>query len=1503
MKTMNFINKPSKKVSKMKKIIIILVTILITVNCFTQEQNTVCSGTLTGVTPTHIEYENVSFGDTIPYDDVFYKFTPNEDLTISITLNYTDGIEKNILLYRDPNSPVELTSSFSSNGTSKTITYHCIAGIHYFIRVVVFDLLGGDFTLSLKDVSPFTINANASNGTVSGGGTFVKNSECVVSAIPAPCYHFVNWSENGSVVSDDIEYSFDVSSNRNLVANFEMNKYEIQSFAYNGNITPSKNVTCGSSAKFDFFPNDCYEFYKLFIDGEETSAENNSAYTFVDIQENSVICPVFKKKQHTIISSNSMYGYIWPSGTKSYICGDTVTYCFYPQTLPNQECELDYIVIDEVDTIYATNPAITNNCYTFKYINQPHKIRAVFKLVTFTILAFADEHSTITPISIEVPKNENYNFLIEVDDCYEIDRVLIDGTYNESATVQVKYTGVYSFINVTEDHTIEIFTKQKEFIITALAENGTITPTPTQIVTCGDYQTFTFDPIDDCYEFDGLFVDGLPVVAVNYPEYTFTNVKANHTILAKFKQKQYPIASSSSLYGYITPSGTTSVPCGENQTYCFVSQTWPNPESVLDYIVVDGNTYYADANEIINNCYTFSNVKEPHQIFAAFKRVTFTISATADSHSSITPNGTIEVIKGENYDFLITVTNDCYEIDSVFIDGAYDHSATIQMRFNNGGTYTFHNVTANHSIKIATKQKEFTLSASSVNGTITETQTLICGNTATFTFYPTDDCYIFDGLFVDGVPVVAVGDTAYTFFNVKANHTILAKFKQVLYAIISSSSLYGSITPLGTIDAFCGFDQMFCFVPQTPPNQESVLDYIVVDEDTIPAADIINSCYTFEDVTEPHTIHAVFKRVTFTILATADEHSTITPNGYIEVVKGENYNFVIGVTDNCYEIDSVFIDGAYDHSVTIQMRFNNGGVFTFPNVTANHSIKISTKQKEFILSSSSVNGSITETQTVICGNTVIFTFYPTDDCYIFDGLFIDGASAVAVGDTAYTFTNVIENHTILAKFKQKQFAITSSCSLYGAISPPPGTIDVLCGFDQTYCFVPQTPPNQESVLEYIVVDGDTIAAADLINNCYTFEDVTEPHQIHAVFKRVTFTILATADEHSTITPNGYIEVVKGESYNFMVEVINDCYEIDSVFIDGAYNYNATIQMKYNHGGVYTFPNVTVNHSIKISTKQKEFILSSSSVNGSITETQTVICGNNQTFTFFPVDDCYEFDGLFVDDVSVVAVGDTAYTFTNVIKNHTIIAKFKQKQYAITSSSSLYGNITPLGTINVFCGEDQAFSFVPQTQESKLDYIVVDGDTIYAEDITNNSYTFENVTEPHQIYAAFKRLTFTIAATTDGHSTITPAGNIEVIKGESCNLAIEVTDDRYEIDSVFIDDNYDQNATILVKYNGVFTFQYVTADHSIRISTKSKLSIENIEPSAIKVYPNPVDDILVIESTDLKIGDRIDIFDMSGKLVLSLNINETNKVSINVGGLSQGTYIFKLGNIHGKFVKK
>jgi len=78
-----------------------------------------------------------------------------------------------------------------------------------------------DFTIIPNQIFSVNVAANDSSyGTVGGGNSFNYNASCTVTATPADGYMFTGWTQNGSVVSTNPEYTFNVTSDMNLVANF-----------------------------------------------------------------------------------------------------------------------------------------------------------------------------------------------------------------------------------------------------------------------------------------------------------------------------------------------------------------------------------------------------------------------------------------------------------------------------------------------------------------------------------------------------------------------------------------------------------------------------------------------------------------------------------------------------------------------------------------------------------------------------------------------------------------------------------------------------------------------------------------------------------------------------------------------------------------------------------------------------------------------------------------------------------------------------------------------------------------------------------------------------------------------------------------------------------------------------------------------------------------------------------------------------------------------------------
>src|SRR5207342_340945 len=156
-----------------------------------------------------------------------------------------------------------------------------------------------------------------------------------------------------------------------------------------------------------------------------------------------------------------------------------------------------------------------------------------------------------------------------------------------------------------------------------------------------------------------------------------TNVTAAHTISVTFTN-QYTITASAGANGTITPSGAVSVTIHANQLFTITPNTGYH---VLD-VLVDGASVGAVTT------YTFSNVTAAHTIAASFAIDTRTITASAGANGTIAPNGAVVVNYGSNQTFTITPSTG-YHVNTVLVDGGSVGAVT---------TYTFTNVTANHTI-------------------------------------------------------------------------------------------------------------------------------------------------------------------------------------------------------------------------------------------------------------------------------------------------------------------------------------------------------------------------------------------------------------------------------------------------------------------------------------------------------------------------------------------------------------------------------------------------------------------------------------------------------------------------------------------------------------------------------------------------------------------------------------------------------------------------------------
>lgn len=133
----------------------------------------------------------------------------------------------------------------------------------------------------------YTITATANpaeGGTVAGAGTFDQDAICTLVATANEGYDFVNWTENGSQVSTEANYTFTVHGNRTLVANFVSNlpnNYTITataSPAEGGSVTGSGTYAAGQNCTLTATANSGYVFGSWMENGEAVST--NATYSF-----------------------------------------------------------------------------------------------------------------------------------------------------------------------------------------------------------------------------------------------------------------------------------------------------------------------------------------------------------------------------------------------------------------------------------------------------------------------------------------------------------------------------------------------------------------------------------------------------------------------------------------------------------------------------------------------------------------------------------------------------------------------------------------------------------------------------------------------------------------------------------------------------------------------------------------------------------------------------------------------------------------------------------------------------------------------------------------------------------------------------------------------------------------------------------------------------------------------------------------------------------------------
>src|SRR3990172_4419795 len=172
-----------------------------------------------------------------------------------------------------------------------------------------------------------------------------------------------------------------------------------------------------------------------------------------------------------------------------------------------------------------------------------------------------------------------------------------------------------------------------------------------------------------------------------------------------------------------------------------------------------------------------------------------------------------------------------YQVADVLVDGVSVGAVY---------SYTFNNVTADHTISVTFKTPVITASAGA-NGSISPSGAVSVPLFGSQTFNMAPDMgYQVADVLVDGVSVGAV--YSYTFNNVTADHTISVTFKTPV--ITASAGANGSISPSGAVSVPLFGSQTFNMAPDMGYQVADVL----VDGVSVGAV----YSYTFNNVTADH---------------------------------------------------------------------------------------------------------------------------------------------------------------------------------------------------------------------------------------------------------------------------------------------------------------------------------------------------------------------------------------------------------------------------------------------------------------------------------------------------------------------------------------------------------------------------------------------------------------------------------------------------------------------------
>ena len=1066
--------------------------------------------------------------------------------------------------------------------------------------------------------SEYTINVSANptnGGTVTGGGTFSTGSSRTVTATANTGYTFINWTENGNVVSTNASYTFTLNYNRNLVANFA-----IQSFTITATSEPATGGSVTVSGNRDTFT---YGFEDGTTQGWTVTNNDNGSTTWA-VGQNGYNPTGASGSVYTSHGGSYYIGSVYDESnavddwliSPQFMLGGSMSFYIKITNTSYTDYYSVYLStgtanINQFTTTLVSSTQVTSTNYALVSVDLSNYTGLGYVAIRHT--AVADQASLlvddITIVEGVDPGNAsgtfNYGETCVVNATPNTGYHFVNWTENGSV---VSSSASYSFTVTADRNLVANFSEQTQNYTISVSANPTNGGTVTGEGTYAEGQSCTVSATPAAgYTFTNWTENGT-VVSTN-ANYTFT-VNSNHSFVANFTANTYTVNVSANPTNGGTVTGGGSFTYGQS---CTVTAT-PSANYTFNNWTENGTVVSSNAS------YTFT-VNSNHTLVANFTYVpqnfTVSVSANPTNGGSVTGGGTYT----EGQSCTVTATaNANYTFNN------WTENGTV---VSSNATYTF-TVNSNHTLvanfTYVPQNFNVSVSANPTNGgSVTGGGTYTEGQSCTVTATPNAH-YTFNNWTENGTVVST--SASYT-FTVNENHTLVANFTYVpqnfTVSVSANPTNGGSVTGGGTYT-----EGQSCTVTATP-----------------------NAHYTFNNWTENGTVVSTSASYTFTV---NENHTLVANFTYVP------QNFTVSVSANPTNGGSVTGGGTYTEGQSCTVTATANANYTFTNWTENGTV---------VSTSASYTFTVNENHTLVANFTYVPPTYtvtvsanPTNGGTVSGGgTYTEGQSCTvtATPNSGYSFVNWTENGSFVSSNASYTFTVNGNRNLVAHFSANPLP---------TYTITVSANPTDGGTVvgggTYQQGQSCTVSATAAPN--YTFVNWTENGTLITTSTNYTFTV----NGNRNLVANFVANPVETYTINVSASPANG----GNVSGGGTFEQGETCTVTATANGGYTFESWTENGDVVSSDASYTFTVNANRDLVAIffadpVETYTITASADpaEGATVFGVG-TYEYGS----QATLKVVPNENYIFLNWTENGTVVSEEQEYSFTVTGNRHLVANL-------------------------------------------------------------------------------------------------------------------------------------------------------------------------------------------------------------------------------------